>query len=144
MCKDETKNKLKSAERSREKLYDEVQELKRKLKDQQRLNKETEDKYYRFKDCVYRSRSHLNKLQDEFNEVLKKTENKTQAVKVDQVMPSTKTDSSKIESGVHPTAIVDANPTETNVSDNQDKKNENTDESMTDQLNESEKIADFC
>ena len=64
---------MKSNDRTRDKLHDEVQELKKKLKEQQRLNKEIDDKYSRYKDCLYRSKSQLNKLLDDYNDTIKRT-----------------------------------------------------------------------
>jgi hypothetical protein len=69
---------LKSNDRTKDKLHDEVQELKKKLKEQQRLNKEIDDKYSRYKDCLYRSKSQLNKLLDDYNDTIKRTTNKQQ------------------------------------------------------------------
>ena len=71
--KDDLKSKLKSNDRTKDKLYDEVQDLKKKLKEQQRLNKEIDDKYSRYKDCLYRSKSQLNKLLDDYNDTIKRT-----------------------------------------------------------------------
>ena len=51
-----------------------MQDLKKKLKEQQRLNKEIDDKYSRYKDCVYRSKSQLNKLLDDYNDTIKRTQ----------------------------------------------------------------------
>lgn len=74
---DEVKSKLRNNERAKEKLYDEVQDLKRKLKEQQRLNKETDDKYCRFKDLMYRSKVQLSKMLDDYNDTIKRNQPKT-------------------------------------------------------------------
>ena len=65
---------MKSNDRSKEKLYDELQDLKKKLKEQQRLNKDIDDKYCRYKDCLYRSKTQLNKLLDDYNDTIKRSQ----------------------------------------------------------------------
>jgi hypothetical protein len=71
------KSKLRSNDRAKDKLYDEVQDLKRKLKEQQRVNKEIDDKYSRYKDCLYRSKAQLNKLLDDYNDTIKRNQPKS-------------------------------------------------------------------
>ena len=79
---------MKSNDRTRDKLHDEVQELKKKLKEQQRLNKEIDDKYSRYKDCLYRSKSQLNKLLDDYNDTIKRTTTNKQQQPVKQQQQS--------------------------------------------------------
>jgi hypothetical protein len=131
---------LRSAERSREKLYDEVQELKRKLKDQQRVNKETDDKYYRYKDCIYRSKVHLNKLQDEFNEILKK--NEKAAAKTDQAVTQAKEGKPELSNVSLPCVENQASESACPTANSQ--KQDGLTENAVEPVCETEKIADSC
>jgi hypothetical protein len=62
----------KNMERQKQKAQDEIESLKKKLREQERMNRDTYDKYSRFKDCVYRSKSQLGKFLDDINDVIKR------------------------------------------------------------------------
>ena len=62
----------KNMERQKQKAQDEIETLKKKLREQERMNRDTYDKYSRFKECVYRSKSQLGKFLDDINDVIKR------------------------------------------------------------------------
>lgn len=62
----------KTSERNKQKLSDELNDTRKRLRDQQRINKEMDDKYLRVKDCLYRGKSSLNKLLDDIGDTFKK------------------------------------------------------------------------
>lgn len=62
----------KTAERVKVRLTDELNDYKKKLKDQIRTNKEMDDKYVRYRDCLQKTKSQLNKVFDDIGDVLKR------------------------------------------------------------------------
>jgi len=62
----------KNAERQKQKLNDELVDCKKKIREQQRSNKEIDDKYLRYKDCIYKAKSQLNKVLDDIGDAIKR------------------------------------------------------------------------
>lgn len=71
---DRLKASNKSSDRQRQKIQDELNELKKKLRDQQRSNKDIDERYLRLKDCVYRTKSQLNRVLDDISDTTKRNQ----------------------------------------------------------------------
>ncbi|RNA45086.1 p30 dbc [Brachionus plicatilis] len=61
-------------DRHKQKLVDEASELKKKLRDEQRFSKDSDDKYLRVKDCLYRTRTQLNKVLDDISDSTRRSQ----------------------------------------------------------------------
>lgn len=61
-------------DRHKQKLIDEAIELKKKLRDEQKFSKDSDDKYLRMKDCLYRTKSQLNKVLDDISDSTRRSQ----------------------------------------------------------------------
>ena len=66
-------------------MQDEIDDYKKKLREQQRTYKEIDEKYSRVKDCLYKTRSYLNRALDDVNDTLKRGLPPVSATKSDVV-----------------------------------------------------------
>lgn len=119
----------KTADRLKLRLSDELNDYKKKLREQLRTNKEIDDKYIRFKECLVKTKSQLNKVVDDVSDVLKRGQpnsNKRKSASDDLKAKETnqiKSTESKIAN--NEIAI------SANTDENQDINNSNTDEINT-------------
>lgn len=119
----------KTADRLKLRLSDELNDYKKKLREQLRTNKEIDDKYIRFKECLVKTKSQLNKVVDDVSDVLKRGQpnsNKRKSASDDLKAKETnqiKSTESKIVN--NEIAISE------NTDENQDINNSNTDEINT-------------
>jgi hypothetical protein len=70
--KDRLRVTNRSGDRAKQRLTDEVEEYRKKLREQQKANKDLDDKYVRVKDCLYKTKSYLNRALDEVSDTLKR------------------------------------------------------------------------
>ena len=62
-----------NADRQKQRLNDELNDCKKRLRDQQKSNKETSDKYLRYKDFLNRTfKSHVRVLYDDYDDLLRR------------------------------------------------------------------------
>lgn len=61
-------------DRHKQKLADETSELKKKLRDEQRFSKDSDDKYLRLKDCLHRTKTQLNKVLDDISDSTRRSQ----------------------------------------------------------------------
>lgn len=95
---DRLKSQNKSSDRQKQKLSDELNDVKKKLREQQRTNKDIDDKYLRLKDCVYRTKSQLNRVLDDISDTTKR--NQPPAPKSTKTESTTsKTNSTEVTNG---------------------------------------------
>ncbi|CAF0707138.1 unnamed protein product [Brachionus calyciflorus] len=71
---DRLKTQNKSLDRHKQKLTDEASELRKKLRDEQKFSKDSDDKYLKLKDCLYRTKSQLNKVLDDISDTTRRSQ----------------------------------------------------------------------
>ncbi len=120
----------KNAERQKQKLNDELIDCKKKMREQQRSNKDIDDKYLRYKDCIYKVKSQLNKVLDDIGDTVKRnspsssnTNNSTQNAN------PTKSNESSVESNESETkqsngTVIESNEINQKTADIKEEENE--------------------
>jgi hypothetical protein len=107
-----------SGDRAKQRLLDEVDDYRKKLREQQRANKDLDDKYVRVKDCLYKTKSYLNRALDDVNDTLKRgqptscsdSKNGTANTTAAASKPSTQTtDSTKAETSKNAESKIETN-----------------------------------
>lgn len=127
----------KTADRAKARLNDELNDYKKKLRDQIRTNKEIDDRYIRYRDCLQRTKSQLNKLFDDIGDTLRRgqpsstkeaTKRKSASEEIKKtldcenkqsILDSTTTSTNALVSNENPSANANANTDESNVESNQ-------------------------
>ena len=77
----------KTSERVKTRLSDELSETKKRLRDQIKTSKEIDDKYTRYKDCLTKTKSQLNRLTDDVSDVLKRGQPNSNSIKTSATTP---------------------------------------------------------